>query len=421
MNLEKKIREEMYEYMKEVVSKLNVKILNKTVSPRDFSVVLMLYPIIHEYFNVGMEWEEFVYEICLYFKHEIENNRISDISAFSGLGEIAFGIKCYSNYTGKLVTFSNQVDELLYIKLEKHSEFLFNNSIVSMSEYDIIGGISGIALYLSKYYDKQFPNTVKYLCSLFEVDKDGDINIRVLCEQQFLEKEKIDFPEGHMNFGLSHGILGPLLALSEIYKNIDEINLRCSIIKIIKFGLAIYEKYSYIKNEVIKWPSQLDYRKFSKGITIREKDVYNYPSWCYGYVSISNSINRICNTTHVEFNGHLTIDMNKQMNELRQIIEEKDISLCHGIAGEILFLSLVGDNEIIDTKIELMLRIIRNNSNEKFYYRKKYSLISNSEDFSVFKGHPENLNILEGTGGIFLLFSKLLYSNSEIEELLFLR
>ena len=109
------------------------------------------------------------------------------------------------------------------------------------------------------------------------------------------------------------------------------------------------------------------------------------------------------------------------MNELRQIIEEKDISLCHGIAGEILFLSLVGDNEIIDTKIELMLRIIRNNSNEKFYYRKKYSLISNSEDFSVFKGHPENLNILEGTGGIFLLFSKLLYSNSEIEELLFLR
>ncbi|WP_157783316.1 lanthionine synthetase LanC family protein [Streptococcus intermedius] len=72
-------------------------------------------------------------------------------------------------------------------------------------------------------------------------------------------------------------------------------------------------------------------------MTIREKDVYNYPSWCYGYVSISNSINRICNTTHVEFNGHLTIDMNKQMNELRQIIEEKDISLCHGIAGEILF------------------------------------------------------------------------------------
>ncbi|WP_157783315.1 hypothetical protein [Streptococcus intermedius] len=39
-----------------------------------------------------------------------------------------------------------------------------------------------------------------------------------------------------MNFGLSHGILGPLLALSQIYKNIDEINLRCSIIKIIKFG-----------------------------------------------------------------------------------------------------------------------------------------------------------------------------------------
>ena len=39
MNLEKKIREEMYEYMKEVVSKLNVKILNKTVSPRDFSVI----------------------------------------------------------------------------------------------------------------------------------------------------------------------------------------------------------------------------------------------------------------------------------------------------------------------------------------------------------------------------------------------
>ena len=63
MNLGKKIREEMYEYMKEVVSKLNVKILNKTVSPRDFSVVLMLYPIIHEYFNVGMEWEEFVYDI----------------------------------------------------------------------------------------------------------------------------------------------------------------------------------------------------------------------------------------------------------------------------------------------------------------------------------------------------------------------
>ena len=89
---------------------------------------------------------------------------------------------------------------------------------------------------------------------------------------------------------------------------------------------------------------------------------------------------------------------------VRQIIEEKDISLCHGIAGEILFLSLVGDNEIIDTKIELMLRIIRNNSNEKFYYRKKYSLISNSEDFSVFKGHPENLNILEGTGGFFYFF-----------------
>ena len=37
MNLEKKIREEMYEYMKEVVSKLNVKILNNSVSVKKFS------------------------------------------------------------------------------------------------------------------------------------------------------------------------------------------------------------------------------------------------------------------------------------------------------------------------------------------------------------------------------------------------
>lgn len=420
MNLEPKVEEKMHEYMENMLYRISDKIKNRTVSPRDFPFILNIYPIVKKHFNVGAEWDEFAYEICRYYKYEIEKNRIEDLSVFSGLGYIADGISCFSNYTNQLITFSNQVNELLYNKLEQQSELLYKNSIMNMREYDIIGGVSGIALYLSRNYNKHFPNTTKYLCSLFDRDKDNNINLRVSWEDQYLENEKIEFPEGNINFGLSHGIVGPLLALSQIYKNVKEPNLGSDILESIKVGLKIYEKFSYMIDEAVKWPSQLDYRKFNRGL-LEECDIYSYPSWCYGSVSIANSINRICKTTNIKFNGHSTINMKKQTNELSQSIEKKDVCLCHGIAGEILFLSLLDDANDICEKIESMLDIIRENWELEYCYKKMIFSIFNLKTLSVYQGHPENLNILEGGGGIFLLFSKLLYNESKIEELLFLK
>ena len=414
------VYDEVKLFLTSIVNDLDSRIGSRTIPPRDFPMILVMIPIVQKYFSVQNDWKRFGFEICKYYKNEIEAGRIRDLSMFSGLGYVSFAVEKYSKATGELNNFSRQLNELLYIKCENLSKTLMRKQYVEMSDYDTIAGISGIVLYLVNKKVGVFPNACKYLSGLFDFDKFGELKIRIKEKNSYTQNSDICTVGCYLNFGLSHGMIGPMLALSKLYCVQREDIFRKMILSSLNCASKLYDEYS--SNEYnIKWPSQMDYRIYRKEIDQSNIEYFEYPSWCYGSLSILNSIEIIeQNTGLTVLQKHKFVKMGKY-SELIGLMNIHDMSLCHGLTGEVLFLKKFGVNiDLYKNKLRTIMETSKQINKEEFnFYRYLYNMADNAI-VRKYVGHNENLSLLEGIGGIFLTFSNIIFGDTTVEEMLFL-
>ena len=76
---------------------------------------------------------------------------------------------------------------------------------------------------------------------------------------RFREDEKISFPNGNLNFGVAHGMVGPLVSLCKAYN----VGYRVKGIEdAIKKLFDIYDIFKRYDNGIPIWPTQLKYEDF---------------------------------------------------------------------------------------------------------------------------------------------------------------
>ena len=143
------------------------------------------------------------------------------------------------------------------------------------SHYDCIGGISGILSYLvdteigKKQEELLFP-LVRYLTSLtdkYQYKKEQVLRFHIPKANLYTDFERKLYPNGHLNFSLSHGMLGPLIALGKAKRNGIELKGMNEAINTIQ---ELYNRYETMQNQ----KSCLAMLHFTEGILLQFKTKY---------------------------------------------------------------------------------------------------------------------------------------------------
>ncbi len=244
-------------------------------------------------------------------------------------------------------------------------------------------------------------NICEYLSILSEEKDYGNeriIGYHIEGENQFLEIERETQPNGHLNFGVAHGIISPIFTLAEVYKKHNKKELMCVINKL----LNLYEEVEN-KDKVVSYPMQLKYEDYIRKEYLGRK----VSSWCYGNIGIVRALMIIYKNLE-NLNKY-----NKYKEELVRIVNQScekyalECSyLCHGYAGIIA----IQIQSYVETRDARFLYTLDRNINKLISLEKEGFLGSNS--------YKEDVSLLEGKAGVILTLLSIFSENVVFSDLM---
>lgn len=382
---------------------------SETLDSAYFANVLLFLTEIYDLVNDHSEIEAFGYSICKRLKDKIEMEGISeeDIAMSVGFGLICFAVNQYHHKTGHLKKFSY----LLNYNLLNHSAVLAKRYMemadnTTVFQYDIMAGLSGSLYYLldcqwEEDESEKLYTIVSFLISLSDDYLYNDQNIikfHIKHENQYNEELKGRCRNGHINLGLSHGVLGPLVALSKAHsKGYTSEQLTEAINKLFQ----LYVDFEYEQEEILFWPGQLPYEDFvDKRVSI--SNVHKSSSWCYGNVSVVRGLEKVS-----EYMDWIHLK-EKYKRALFRILDQEPSkfrllspSLCHGLSSVLA----VGIGDKISTekmskeKMESLVSIILSVYDENNQKIALDSSLIRDEECRI-EGYALDFSIFEGSLGI---------------------
>lgn len=381
-------------------------------SPKYYSDLLLVISDVSRCYNIP-DMESIGYNLCRGIKEELETIGIykGKVDMIGGLGEKAYAVNLYCKNTGNLKDFSQTLNHFLLDVFYSHANDLLSSTILTESyHYDLISGIAG-ALYYILDFDlnindmKKVKTMLNYLVSLSTYyDYKGMRLPRFHIPKESIptEENKIKYADGYLNFGLSHGMLGPLIALCKakykgyIVNNIDDA---------INTLFFIYETFKQTeKNEIHNWPnfiSSKDFNLQNKGVrgSMRE-------SWCYGNIGIMRGL-----YVAARYLGDLKLQerylsyLVSTLNRSTIAYQLSESCLCHGYSSVLAISSYA----FYDTQDKRLMGMI----NETL----RACLDSLREDESL----ESNFFLLSGISGIVLTLVNLLFTNIDYGDLLMIK
>jgi subtilin biosynthesis protein spaC len=263
----------------------------------------------------------------------IEKVGIYNFSMYSGTAGLGLSINSLSKNGKYYKELTRDINSLLMYQLDNYFKNI-NVEDVSIIDYDIISGLSGVVSYMLLY--KQNYDMIKYL------EKSIDLLIaltrnKVICElevmrlfvrsekQMTLEESKL-VPYGALNTSLSHGIAGVGVALAMAYfEGIIREGHEIALKNIIDF----FEKYKRNAGRKVYWDTHI-----TPDVIVgaaEEKKLHFRDAWCYGAPGIS--IFYLYTGLALKNERYINISKSILLNSLNSIMGIYSPILCHGYAG----------------------------------------------------------------------------------------
>lgn len=251
---------------------------------------------------------------------------------FGGVGQIAYCINEIYENTGELKRLKISLNNYLLEQYLQAAQYL-KGYPVSFEMYDVISGLSGVLYYLleqKEIIEEETPRIKELLNVIVNLASDYDYKgymiprFYIERDQQYLAQRR-EMPDGHLNFGMAHGMIGPLVLLAKARhmeircKNLDE-----AIAKI----YDIYMKFEYEKNDILKYPRKLSAEAFAEN---RREDLSINSGWCYGNAGIVRGLMKVSRymdweTEYYKYEQALLKIINQPLNKYNF----SDINICHG-------------------------------------------------------------------------------------------
>ena len=294
----KSIETDISEIVQEILHYVDSQRDNGTLNPNYYDSILLLIAEILPYVKEKERWTDLGYLICRNIKESIENYGYQHRTAmFGGLGSQCFAVNAFCQESNLLQKFAKSMNQLLFLAIDKKLLQL-KKAPVCDSNHDMISGISGAVYYLLDCdYTKEEKHILKacieYLVALTRDTKfEGKsiIKFHVLQPNQNPNFNQEKFKRGNINFGLAHGMLGPLIALAKAHaKGFNIEGLKDGIEKV----YHLYEVFQVVNEEKIPcWPGPMTVEEYWNG-TCNPENLHISSSWCYGNAGVMRGLQKV--------------------------------------------------------------------------------------------------------------------------------
>lgn len=367
------------------------------------------------------KWEQMGYDLCKGLKQDIETYGISEerIGMIGGLGYTCFCVNLFNKKAGNLPKFSDTLNKFFLEQSVKFTESLRRKKDVNMKDYDIISGVAGFIYFLLDFEwsfneKSQLEKLIEYLVELTKCHQYMEhsvINFHLTKENLFREDEKVEFPNGNINFGLSHGMLGPLVALTKAYrKGIKVEGIESAINEL----FDIYDKFKIYHEGIAAWPTQLSFESYIKGeFSDNLRPVM--ASWCYGNTGIARGLQKAAQ--YMGYTQKEEVYKKDLINIINQPVDQYNLYetiLCHGYSSVLSVRTMAyrdrKDKQFIETiekDISAVINAFHRNDNSDY-----------NMDKIIKEYFKDDMSLLQGIGGVVLSLLGVVCEDVEYGRLL---
>ncbi|MCP3776480.1 lanthionine synthetase C family protein [Paenibacillus sp. MZ04-78.2] len=287
-------------------------------------------------------WDRIGHHYLQQIQSSLEQQNIHSLSLYSGLAGVLVGVRALSRggtrYLGMLDTLASWFEELVLQKVQICKEQWVVGRL-RMDQYDTIQGFAGIGRVVMLFPERPRMKMIwEQIIELFDIfcdEKSYNGYIipawHISSEDQFLEQEKVQYPHGNFNLGLSHGITGPLsfMSLSEINGWTTD-SIEANIRKLAEW----VNKWKMRGSTGTIWPGRVSFEELLHDEIQSDSIRGHRDSWCYGAPGIARSLWLAGHAVQNE--EWIASGLNAYL-EIEQRIETKggltSATLCHGLSG----------------------------------------------------------------------------------------
>ncbi|WP_172387341.1 lanthionine synthetase C family protein [Streptomyces sp. MNP-20] len=257
-------------------------------------------------------------------------------SLFRGAPAVAYALHTADHraYRPALARLDDEIATLVKTRLGSAHRRMDTGQRPRMREYDLISGLTGLGAYLLLRDTRPdlLHEVLRYLIRLLQqpVLADGRHLPGWWTSDSPAGKSEVNWPLGHGNFGMAHGIAGPtaLLALSaraghNVPGQHQALNAVCDLLETWARPLP---------TGGAAWPQTLTAQAWTSGVPHHAQPAR--PSWCYGTPGIARSLHlsaRTCHREHTRLRAeHVLTSCATAAGQLAHL---HDATVCHGWAG----------------------------------------------------------------------------------------
>ncbi|WP_107839080.1 lanthionine synthetase C family protein [Metasolibacillus meyeri] len=349
------------------------------------------------------EWNKYAFKILSYI---IDNLPSLNLSLWSGITGISASAYLVSDKGKNYTNLISQLNDVIFTNTDAYLRQALNNienGKVNSFDFETIYGLAGMARYLLNFKgDTKIYNLIKDIIDYFVLlNEKKDFNGLLLpqyfitVENQYID-DKTNYPDGHLDLGLSHGICGPLalLAISREYgfnqpRQTETIKEMCEFL--IQWGQ---------KDAVgIWWPSKLNLQEL---LNNQLDTTQKYPfAWCYGTPGVARTLwlsgRALNNERYKKFALTTFKGLAKYPFEDLRLTSP---TFCHGVSG-VLHLTFLMYLETKDEELYQFIQVLKVKL-ANFYNPKNplgfYDIDHNGKE-------ALSLGVLEGISGIIATLS----------------
>jgi hypothetical protein len=235
-------------------------------------------------------------------------------------------------YAPALSTLDIHIAALTRRRVEQAHARMDRGELPAVREYDLISGLTGIGCYLL-HRDPGGTAVRDVLCYLVRLTGplhvDGENVPGWWTGHGPTDQPSPEFPGGHGNLGMAHGITGPLALLAQAMRrgvvvsgHTEAINRIC----------AWTDRWRHGESTRTWWPSWITRAELSAGRSAQRGP--SRPSWCYGTPGVARA-QQMAGQAIGDVERHRTAEaaLLGCLTDQRQLSLLTDTSLCHGWAG----------------------------------------------------------------------------------------
>lgn len=255
---------------------------------------------------------------------------------FEGGPAVAFAVNAAADrpgkYTRALTALDAYVAMLTRRKLQAARARIAAGELAAITEFDLIYGLTGIgsSLLRREQHHGLLRDVLSYLVALTRPLRAGGREVPGWWTATApTGRTSPDFPAGHGNFGMAHGIAGPLALLALAMRHGLVVTGHADAIEAI---CAWLDEWRQDGENGPWWP------EWVAGDELRDRQVHRLgphrPSWCYGTPGLARA---------QQLAGHATGDATRQrlaeqalagcLADTAQMAQITDNTICHGTAG----------------------------------------------------------------------------------------